>query len=117
MKAEYEDIEKELSNFNTGILTDPTVMLNNLNQFRRKLVNNILINHSKLTGVTLPLLKQIPTGTKSDPLNLSDAINNNFVRDVLQNAPSKVFVKYQDANGRVQVESMSSSQLLQLIGK
>ena len=117
LKAEYEDIEKELSNFNTGILTDPTVMLNNLNQFRRKLVNNILINHSKLTGVTLPLLKQIPTGTKSDPLNLSDAINNNFVRDVLQNAPSKVFVKYQDANGRVQVESMSSSQLLQLIGK
>jgi len=117
LRAEYEDIEKELSNFNTGILTDPTVMLNNLNQFRRKLVNNILINHSKLTGVTLPLLKQIPTGTKSDPLNLSDAINNNFVRDVLQNAPSKVFVKYQDANGRVQVESMSSSQLLQLIGK
>ena len=117
LRAEYEDIEKELSNFNPGILTDASVMLNNLNQFRRKLVNNILINHSKLTGVTLPLLKQIPTGTKSDPLNLSDAINNNFVRDVLQNAPSKVFVQYQDANGRVQVESMSSSQLLQLIGK
>jgi len=117
LKAEYEDIEKELSNFNTGILTDPTVMLNNLNQFRRKLVNNILINHSKLTGVTLPLLKQIPKGTESDPLSLSDAINNNFVRDVLQNAPSKVFVQYQDANGKLQVESMSSSQLLQLIGK
>jgi len=117
LRAEYEDIEKELSNFNTGILTDPTVMLNNLNQFRRKLVNNILINHSKLTGATLPLLKQIPTGTESDPLSLSDAINNNFVRDVLQNAPSKVFVQYQDANGRLQVESMSSSQLLQLIGK
>ena len=115
LKAEYEDLEKELQNFNAGIFSDKTVMLRNLNKFRRKLVNSMLTTHSRLTGVVLPLLKQIPSGTETDPLLVSDVANNPFIRDVLRNAPSKVFIQSEDPNGNFVTRSYSSSQALSLI--